>query len=62
MAKENQIKNYSRDYFKGVPADKRKLIYQAASTMAAGFLSFDSTQIAGTGGGMGMLAGRLASL
>ena len=62
MANENKIINYSRDYFKGVPADKRKLIYQAAATMAAGYLSFDSTQVAGTGGGVGMLAGRVASL
>lgn len=62
MGSNKKIRNYSKHYFKGVPPEKKKLIYQAACTMAAGFLSFDSTKIAGTGGGMALLAGRLASL
>lgn len=61
-SEKTKVRNYSKWYFKGIPADKRKLIYQAACNMAAGFLSFDSTKIAGTGGGMALLAGRLAAL
>lgn len=53
---------YTKDFFKGIPADKRNLIYSAAAQLAAGYLGFDGTTIAGTGGGIALLMGRLASL
>lgn len=53
---------YTKDFFKGIPADKRNLIYSAAVQLAAGYLGFDGTTIAGTGGGIALLMGRLASL
>ena len=59
---EQTKKIYTKDFFKGIPADKRNLIYSAASQLAAGYLGFDGTTIAGTGGGIALLMGRLASL
>lgn len=53
---------YTKEFFKGIPADKRNLIYSAAAQLAAGYLGFDSTVIMGTGGGIALLMGRLASL
>lgn len=53
---------YTKEYFKGLSADTRKLVYQAAATMAAGYLSFDSLQVGGTGGGPVSLIGRLTTL
>lgn len=53
---------YTEQYFKGVPADVKKLIYNTAAQIASGFLSFDSTQVGGSGGGTLFLTGRLAML
>ena len=59
---EQTKKIYTKDFFKGIPSDKRNLIYSAAAQLAAGYLGFDSTVIMGTGGGIALLLGRLASL
>lgn len=59
---EQTKKIYTKEFFKGIPSDKRTLIYQAAAQLAAGYLGFDSTVIMGTGGGLPLLLGRLASL
>lgn len=59
---EQTKKIYTKEFFKGIPSDKRNLIYSAAAQLAAGYLGFDGTTIAGTGGGIALLMGRLASL
>lgn len=59
---EQTKKIYTKEFFKGIPSDKRNLIYSAAAQLAAGYLGFDSTVIMGTGGGIALLMGRLASL
>lgn len=59
---EQTKKIYTKEFFKGIPSDKRNLIYSAAAQLAAGYLGFDGTTVAGTGGGIALLMGRLASL
>ena len=56
------MKQYKHEFYKKLPQDIRESIYQGAMTLGAGFLSYDSTQIGGTGGGPVFLLGRIVSL
>jgi hypothetical protein len=63
--KDNELKKgqiYTKEYFKGLSGDTRKLVYQAAAILASGYLSFDAGTVGGTGGGPLALAGRLGTL
>lgn len=61
-AEGSNSKYYDPTYYSALSAHNKELIFQAAVTMAAGFLSFDSLSVAGSGGGPLALAGRLGAL
>lgn len=56
------MKKYDSDFYKKLPLQVRQSIFKGATTLASGFLAFDSTNVAGTGGGPAALLGRLGAL
>lgn len=56
------MKKYKSSFYTKLPQATREAIYQGAMTLGAGFLSYDSTMVAGTGGGPIYLLGRILSL
>lgn len=62
MAKERKVQIYKEDYFKSLPNKAKEYIYTGTIELLKGYLSFDSTMVAATGGGAALLAGRLASM
>lgn len=56
------MKKYDSKFYKKLPLSVRQSIFEGAMTLAAGFLAFDSTNVAGTGGGPAALLGRIGAL
>lgn len=56
------MKKYDSKFYKKLPLSVRQYIFEGAMTLAAGFLAFDSTNVAGTGGGPAALLGRIGAL
>ena len=56
------MKKYKSEFYKKLPEATKIAILQGTMTLGAGFLSYDSTQVAGTGGGPIYLLGRILSL
>lgn len=56
------MKKYDSKFYKKLPLSVRQSIFDGAMSLAAGFLAFDSTNVAGTGGGPAALLGRLGAL
>lgn len=56
------MKKYDSTFYKKLPLSVRQSIFEGAMTLAAGFLAFDSTNVAGTGGGPAALLGRIGAL
>lgn len=56
------MKKYDSKFYKKLPLSVRQSIFEGAMSLAAGFLAFDSTNVAGTGGGPAALLGRLGAL
>ena len=56
------MKKYDSNFYKKLPLSVRQSIFEGAMTLAAGFLAFDSTNVAGTGGGPAALLGRIGAL
>lgn len=56
------MKKYDSKFYKKLPLSVRQSIFDGAMSLAAGFLAFDSTNVAGTGGGPAALLGRIGAL
>lgn len=56
------MEKYDSKFYKKLPLSVRQSIFEGAMTLAAGFLAFDSTNVAGTGGGPAALLGRIGAL
>ena len=56
------MKKYDQKFYKKLPLSVRQSIFEGAMSLAAGFLAFDSTNVAGTGGGPAALLGRIGAL
>lgn len=56
------MEKYDSKFYKKLPLSVRQSIFEGATTLAAGFLAFDSTNVAGTGGGPAALLGRIGAL
>lgn len=56
------MEKYDSTFYKKLPLSVRQSIFEGATTLAAGFLAFDSTNVAGTGGGPAALLGRIGAL
>lgn len=56
------MEKYDSTFYKKLPLSVRQSIFEGAMTLAAGFLAFDSTNVAGTGGGPAALLGRIGAL
>lgn len=55
------IKIYKEDFYKKLPSKIKEQVYQGTIELLKGYLSFDSTNVGGTGGGALLLAGRLSA-
>lgn len=53
---------YKPSFYKKLSLEERKTIYMGAMMLANGFLSFDSFQVGGSGGGAISLTGRIFAL
>lgn len=56
------MEKYDSTFYKKLPLSVRQSIFEGATALAAGFLAFDSTNVAGTGGGPAALLGRIGAL
>lgn len=57
-----KLVKYKPSFYKKLSLEEKKTIYMGAMMLANGFLSFDSLQVAGTGGGAIPLTGRILAL
>ena len=57
-----QLVKYKPSFYKKLSLEEKKTIYMGAMMLANGFLSFDSFQAAGSGGGALPLTGRILAL
>jgi hypothetical protein len=56
------MEKYDSTFYKKLPLNVRHAIFEGATKLAAGFLAFDSTNVAGSGGGPAALLGRIGAL